>query len=108
MYYHVTDIEYARDILKEGFQPEWGDIGFGVYFFGTLGAARKYATKGGWDGSLDQPVILGVQTPEIRPVYSDEISPEWPNPEDYRNIFFWEADEDEDEFLHPDHIEVVE
>ena len=108
-YYHVTDRETAATIMDEGFWPEWGDIGLGAYFFGTLGAAESYAQKGGWDKSLKDPVILQVQDPAIRPVYDYEISPEWPNPEDYKNIFFWEGDEDSpDDRLVPQSLEIVE
>ena len=99
--FHVTDRESARDIVRRGFQPDWGDVGYGVYLWGTLASARAYAKKGGWRGTLKEPVILLVEHPDIRPLYSDEIHPEWPNPEDYEDVYFWEADEESEEPLIP-------
>ena len=108
-YYHVTDRDNAHAILLEGFLPDYGDVGFGVYFYGGLNSARLYAEKGGWDKRLADPAILRVWHPGIRPLYSDEIHPDWPNPEDYLDMFFWEGDEDnEEELLVPEYIEVVE
>ena len=109
VYYHVAESDTADKILDEGFWPDWGDVGFGVYFFGTLGAATSYAKKGGWDGALEKPVVLAVQHPAIRPIYDYEINPEWPNPEDYKNIFFWEGDEENpDNRFMPQTVEIVE
>ena len=108
-YYHVTDPDEAREILREGFLPGWGDVGFGVYLWGSLTSARRYAKKGGWDKKLGDPVILMVGSPEIRPIHDHEVHPDWPNPEDYVDMFFWEGDEDnEEELLVPEYMEVVE
>ena len=108
VYYHVTEKGDAEKILQEGFEPGWGDIGFGIYFWGTLNAARKYASQGGWDGDLEFPTILQVWSPDIRPVYNYEIHPDWPNQQDYQNIYFWEGDEDENEFFYPTEMEIIE
>ena len=35
-YYHVTERRFAPAIIKNGFKGGWGDMGFGVYFFGDL------------------------------------------------------------------------
>jgi len=107
-YFHVTEKAHADEIREKGFLAGWGDVGFGIYFFDSLAAAKHYAKKGGWDGDLEEPMVLAVKDERIRPIYDDEISPEWPNPEDYKSIYFLEGDEDnEDKHIVPKSIEVV-
>lgn len=97
-YYHVTSLEDAQSILKEGFEGGWGDIGYGVYLFDDLFAAENYAHDGGWDGRLEttQTVIIAIKLEDR----SDEVSwvipdPEWPNPEDYEHVLFHPMKEDD-------------
>lgn len=94
--WHVTDAESAKSILQVGFEPDWGDVGFGVYFFTELEEAEAYASAGGWDGSLD------ADTAEILEVTCSEIDvehifpdPAWPNPEAYENVVVRLMDEGE-------------
>jgi hypothetical protein len=94
-YYHVTSAAAARDILKGGFEGGWGDDGFGVYLFGTLDSALEYAQAGGWDKSLKNPVIIEVlQGGPL--VYRITVNSEWPNPEDYEDVFVFYMNADDD------------
>jgi hypothetical protein len=94
--WHVTSFELAEIITSDGFLGGWGDAGFGIYLFDDLAVAQDYAANNGWDGSLIDPAILEVQAPsrEIQPVIPD---PEWPNPEDYKNVFWAQMNPDQDD-----------
>jgi len=94
-YYHVTDRESADSIEREGFWGGWGDWGYGVYLFGTLVSAREYARKGGWDGSLEDPVILEIELPR-GVAEQGVVEPTWPNPEDYKDIYYVPLEEKEE------------
>lgn len=74
-YYHATEREHASDIMQHGFIGGWGDVGFGVYFYGTIYQTRDYAAEGGWDGKLEDPVILAVTDSEIDHV--TDLDPSW-------------------------------
>lgn len=105
-FYHVTERDIAADILKEGFLGGWGDVGFGVYLYGNLPEALNYALKGGWDGELQDPVILAVDDPHIGLVIPE---PSWPNPEDYLDVHWHEMDDDEEDALWvPQHLELLD
>jgi hypothetical protein len=108
-YYHVTEREFVDDIVGSGFLGGWGDWGYGVYLFGTIHSAHAYAQQGGWDGLLKDPVILKVET-ERGEAVQGEIHPEWPNPEDYEDVFYVrlrEPDEGDTVWV-PKSIEVLE
>lgn len=94
--FHVTDREAAIAILEDGFQGGWGDVGFGVYFWMGLEAARTYAAKGGWDGQLKDPVILEVSDPGLRQIDPFDIHPDW-DAELYRSMLWKPMDEDAEE-----------
>lgn len=94
-FYHVTEAENVASILTDGFRPDWGDDGFGVYLFNNPFSAGIYAAKGGWDGALKDPVILYVDCPnEVAETIIP--NPEWPNPDDYLSILIYRVDEDLD------------
>lgn len=95
--YHVTDRENATAIASEGFLGGWGDVGFGIYFYGNVLEARSYGRKGGWDKSLSDPVIIEieVQSHEIEKVIPH---PEWPNPDDYNDIWFKSLEDHADRY----------
>lgn len=92
--YHVTSAKDAEDIIKNGFEGGWGDVGFGVYLFGKLHNALAYMDDGGWDGLLDPQsaaiISIEVEEHEIEPVTPER---DWPNPEDYQDVF-WHPMED--------------
>lgn len=75
--YHVTDRAAAEEILRDGFYGDWGDVGFGVYFWMGRERAEAYAKKGGWDGRLNDPVILQVQDPDLQPIDPSDVHPDW-------------------------------
>lgn len=75
--YHVTDSDNVQDILKNGFIGGWGDVGYGVYFYSQLQNAYEYADDLGWDGGLNDPVIIWVKDSDIRPIDGSEIDPSW-------------------------------
>jgi len=93
-YYHVTERDNLESILSKGFLGNWGDVGFGVYFFDNILSANNYAKKGGWDKKIKEPVILMVDDNEI-----EKLIPEtsWDNKDDYLAIYWFEMNEDEDE-----------
>ena len=91
--YHVTERKSAKAILADGFLPGHGDVGFGVYFYGSLASARAYAGRGGWDGDLKDPVILMSDDPGIVEIPSHLLDPSW-NPETYADMLWRESDED--------------
>lgn len=103
--WHVTHKDNTDAILKDGFEANWGDDGFGVYFFDDLTAAEDYAHDGGWDGELDpdDAVILEAETEEAYPI---EVNPEWPNPEDYEAVYVVFRDES-DPFFKPEQVTLV-
>jgi len=102
-YYHVTTREAAEDILANGFLPGWGDVGFGVYFYGSPGSARAYAARGGWDGSLvgEHVVILMVEDSRIRKVLSHELDAAWDKSK-YSDMYVLDVDEADDGHLKVD------
>ena len=76
-FFHVTERENVLSIQTEGFLGGWGDLGFGVYFYGSIASATDYAARGGWDGKLEDPVILAVTDPEISKIEAWELDPAW-------------------------------
>lgn len=92
VFYHVTEREHALAILKEGFQGGWGDLGFGVYFYGTITSARAYARRGGWDGELEDPVILQVADASIAQIDASALDPSW-DAEDYADMAWRKMDD---------------
>lgn len=108
--YHVTSRQAAAAIANEGFHGDWGDVGFGVYLYDDLDSAAIYASSGGWDGSLEDAVILALEADpmEIEGIIPD---PHWPNPEDYEHVQFHPMDPDDPapwrvdlQVLEPDHF----
>lgn len=95
-FFHVTTPEAARAIQAEGFFGGFGDVGFGVYFFGTRASAQAYAARGGWDHSLDAAVILAVGFDTSVLVEKVTPHPEWPDPENYVDVYFVAMDEDDE------------
>lgn len=105
--YHVTEAASAEAIKAEGFFGAWGDAGFGLYFYDNLHDAQLYARRGGWAGDIDDPVILAVEVPTAL-VRRIEVHPEWPNPEDYENVYFMELPEDDENArFKPVSVEVI-
>ena len=104
-YYHVTTREAADDILANGFLPGWGDVGFGVYFYGSPESARAYAARGGWDRSLldEHVVILGVEDARIRQILSHELDAAWDKSK-YSDMYVLDVDEDDDGHLKVDRV----
>jgi len=103
--YHVTERSAAKQILKSGFLPGWGDLGYGVYFFGTIESAEEYATDGGWDGRLKSPTILAVRDARIQQVTAADMDPSWdPN---YYGDMWWVQLEDtgDDDYWVPQFVE---
>lgn len=90
-FYHVTERENAQDIIQNGFEGGWGDVGFGVYLYDNLSEATAYAVHGGWDQGLVDPVILEVSTNEVEKV---EPHPDW-DADKYANMYWHEMEEDE-------------
>jgi hypothetical protein len=107
-YYHVTEREDAAPILATGFLGGWGDVGFGVYFHGTLERALDYASKGGWDGRLTDPVVIEIRDSRLVRV---EPHADW-EASQYEDMFWFElneADEDqEEELFKPAFMRVLE
>ena len=105
--YHVTTMEAAEDILQNGFLPGWGDVGYGVYFYGNPYEATAYAKKGGWDGALkgEHVVVLEMRDPRARKIESYELDPSWDSSL-YGDMWVWEGDEDAegDDYLVPAHV----
>lgn len=62
--YHVT----ARE-----------DCGEGIYFWDDFYWALDFAQRGGWDGEIEDPVILTVETESASPcaVVLGGLPPEW-------------------------------
>ena len=102
-YYHVTTREAADDILANGFLPGWGDVGFGVYFYGSPESARAYAARGGWDKSLlgEHAVILGVEDARIRKILNHELDAAWDKSK-YSDMYVLDVDEADDGHLKVD------
>jgi hypothetical protein len=99
--WHVTSAAQVIEILKEGFRGNWGDAGYGVYLFSDFDAAEDYADEGGWDGSLQDPIILEVQATasDVAHVIPD---PNWPNPDDYEHVLWAELSPDTDPLWRPE------
>ena len=93
-FYHVTDRENVEPILRDGLLGGWGDDGFGIYLYSDLYDARSYAAGNGWDGDLQDPVILEIEA-DNGEVYPITVDPGWPNPEDYENVHVREMDPDD-------------
>lgn len=93
--YHVTSADDAQNILSNGFEGGWGDVGFGVYVFGNLHDAVGYMDAGGWDGLLDpeNAAIISVEVEDASEFERVVPDRDWPNPEDYENVF-WHPMED--------------
>ena len=98
VFYHATPQDDAIEILANGFLAGWGDIGFGVYFYGTLSSVKRYVQKGGWGGELvgEDPVILAVQDPRIRKIEDFELDSSWDKSK-YGDMYILEGDEDGEE-----------
>lgn len=94
--WHVTDPQSAQEISRSGFLGNWGDAGFGVYFFDDLRVAEEYAQQGGWQHNLTEFRILEAEIPNdlIEVVLPD---PGWPNPEDYEHVFWVPMDDGNDD-----------
>jgi len=92
-YFHVAEAEDAKEIIRHGFLGGWGDTGFGVYFYSKLCNAKAYARHGGWDQRLECSVVIRAT---VRPgdVWHIEVNPEWPNPEDYEDVYWHEMDQE--------------
>jgi hypothetical protein len=104
VYYHVTHPEAATAILDEGFLPGWGDAGLGVYLFDDIVAAEDYAARSGWDGELETPVLLRIETKN--PLVEQVIPhPDWPDPEAYDHVWFLPM-EDEGLAWHPENLAI--
>lgn len=99
-YYHVTSREAADDILANGFLPGWGDVGFGIYFYGSPESARAYAVRGGWDKSLlgEHVVILSVEDVRIRKILNHELDAAWDKSK-YSDMYVLDVDEADDGHL---------
>jgi hypothetical protein len=104
VFFHVCDRHDEEGILREGFQGGWGDIGFGVYFYGSRTSAKEYASQGGWDQRLTDLVLLVVSDPEIAKICEAELHPSW-HREKYSDMYWREMNSDaEDAFWRPAHI----
>ena len=95
-FFHVTEAENVPGILADGFVAGWGDVGFGIYFYGTYESARAYARKGGWDKKLRHPALLVVRDPRIRQVESFEIHGSW-DASKYADMYVFDGDEDNED-----------
>jgi|AACY02.16.fsa_nt_gi hypothetical protein len=92
--FHVTERESALRILEEGFLGGWGDVGFGVYFWTDETVCRAYAKHGGWDGLIEDPVVLVVEDPGLQPINPWDIHPDW-DPKPYLSMLWRPMDEDD-------------
>lgn len=93
-FYHGTERVNTPDILSNGFIGGWGDAGFGVYLFDNPFDAQQYAAKGGWDGELEQPVILKIQADDVERV--PVLSSEW-DAQLYENMWWHDMEDQQDE-----------
>lgn len=99
--WHVTDASTANIILREGFMGSWGDCGFGVYLWTDPMMVKSYVRKGGWDGSLTDPVIIEVEAP-MSELQRCEVHSEWENAQKYDYVVWYEMEtEDYDERWEP-------
>ena len=105
-YFHVTDASSVSDIQKNGFRPGWGDVGYGVYLYGTLTSAQRFARRGGWDKSLKKPVILEIEDSRVRKIESHELDSSWDRSL-YTDMFILDAEEEGPEFVQVERLEVV-
>lgn len=96
MVYHVTDRDISKIILREGFSGGWGDIGYGVYFYGTINSARAYLEDGGWGGELKDPVIIGVNDSDIEKITPFDLDSSW-EPEKYADMYWHPMEEEDDD-----------
>lgn len=92
-FFHVTERDAAAAIRSRGFKGGWGDLGFGVYFYGSLGAAEDYLADGGWDGELKDPVILMVEDHSIDDITAADLDPSW-EPDKYTDMHWRRMDPD--------------
>lgn len=104
-YFHVTEREDAADILENGFLGGWGDVGFGIYAYGSCDLAEDYAAKGGWDGRLKDPVILMIEDPSFESVIPH---PTWDVALYEQMVWRSLEDQDEDEYWKPERVTLVE
>lgn len=107
LFYHVTEREHADAILREGFRGGWGDLGFGVYFYGSLDRAEDYLAEGGWDGELKDPVILVVSDDSVVEITEWDLDPAW-EPEKYEDMHWRPMDPDTEEAWKPASLALVE
>ena len=106
--FHVTERESAALILEEGFLGGWGDVGFGVYLWTDETVARAYAKNGGWDGLIEDPVILVVEDPGLQPINPWDIHPDW-DPKPYMSMLWRPLDEDDPEtFWRPERMDPLD
>lgn len=94
--FHVTERENALSILETGFLGGWGDVGFGVYFWTDETVCRAYAKHGGWDGLVEDPVVLVVEDASLRPIEAWDIHPDW-DPKPYMSMLWRPMNEDDSE-----------
>lgn len=106
--FHVTERETAALILEQGFLGGWGDIGFGVYLWTDEAVARAYAESGGWDGCLEDPVLLLVEDETLLPISPWELHPDW-DPKPYMSMLWRPMDEDDpDATWRPDRLQLLD
>lgn len=96
--YHVTERALARLIALGGFLGGWGDVGFGVYTWTDLERAQAYAAQGGWDGLLEDPVVLVLRDPGLVPIDPHDLHPDW-DATSYEGMRWKPLDEDDPEAL---------
>ena len=107
-YFHVTDVDSAESIMKHGFEGGWGDLGYGVYFWGTLHSALDYADEGGWDRRVIDPVIIavGAAPGEIQEITGADLDVAW-DPASYEDMY-WHPMEEDTANWRPAHMRIVE
>lgn len=91
--YHVTERAAARAIALEGFLGGWGDVGFGVYTWTHASRAQAYAAQKGWDGLLEDPVVLVLRDPALVRIDPWDVHHTW-DAEAYTAMLWAPMDED--------------
>jgi hypothetical protein len=74
IFYHVTEKGNLKSIARRGLRAGYGDWGEGIYLWDDIYFAKKYVSDGGWDGDLEDPVIVKVETNEA---IQGDIHPDW-------------------------------